>query len=705
MNFLTWMFGLGALAIAFPLLFHLIRRTPRGKQTFSSLIFLRESPPRITSKSRLQNWLLLLLRSLAVVLLAIAFMRPFFPSSTQVTKPIGKRIAILIDTSASMRRGSLWEKAVNKAMSLLDEIDPDDDIALFAFDHDVDSAIEFNRSTSDTSIDKKTLIRQELARLAPNWSKTDLGKALVFAAERIDAMEGSSDGEEDDRQVGGQIFVISDLQAGASLTALSHYTWPKNVLVEVHAVKPAKTGNVFPAVMVDQANQVDPLAPRVRLTNSADSQQTEFLVNWSSNDQANVSDPAGSVKFLVAAGSSQVLPVPRSDPQLTELSISGDSSFFDNRCFVAPLKQQEIVVGYLGDDGGDDGGGDEDGGGDDGPADTPQRKIVVLDQLSELEKIVGSAATSPDLLVIARTLDENSLALVKDHLRLGKAIFVVLQSQKMAESLQAVLGTLEVEEIVGDKDGDYRMLGRIDFKHPLFKPLSGRKYNDFTKIRFWRHRAVLNLDDRSVEVIARFDNGDPAIWSQAIDESLVLVMTTGWNPAESQLGLSTKFVPLMLEILNQAIGEQTLRRSWHVDDTIELPSAKTELDRKIVTPSGSEIKLAAEQATFSDTDEPGIYKLNQDSREFVFAVNLDDQESRTMPIDPEQLSVYQVRLGNQPTRQELIDRLQQANNVQIESRQKIWKWAIVVILIVLIFETVLAGRRQEVQQLPMETAG
>ena len=57
MGVLTWIFGLGLLAAAFPFLFHLIRRTPRGEVPFSSLMFLRPSPPTLTKRSRLDNLL------------------------------------------------------------------------------------------------------------------------------------------------------------------------------------------------------------------------------------------------------------------------------------------------------------------------------------------------------------------------------------------------------------------------------------------------------------------------------------------------------------------------------------------------------------------------------------------------------------------------------------------------------------------------
>src|SRR5439155_7419791 len=73
MSFLAPLYIAGALAVALPIIFHLIRRTPQGRQEFSSLMFLAPSPPRITRRSRLSNIVLLLLRAAALCLLAFAF--------------------------------------------------------------------------------------------------------------------------------------------------------------------------------------------------------------------------------------------------------------------------------------------------------------------------------------------------------------------------------------------------------------------------------------------------------------------------------------------------------------------------------------------------------------------------------------------------------------------------------------------------------
>ncbi len=75
MSFLVPLYALGIASIALPFIFHLIRRTPRGRYAFSSLMFLTPSPPRLTRRSRIDNLFLLLLRGLALTLLALALIQ------------------------------------------------------------------------------------------------------------------------------------------------------------------------------------------------------------------------------------------------------------------------------------------------------------------------------------------------------------------------------------------------------------------------------------------------------------------------------------------------------------------------------------------------------------------------------------------------------------------------------------------------------
>src|SRR5206468_5963784 len=120
MSLLAPLFLLGALAVSLPILFHLIRRTTREKTPFSSLMFLLPSPPRLTRRSRLEHILLLLLRCLVLCLLALGFARPFIKKAVPPAPPsAARRLLLLVDTSASMRRPDLWSDAKNNADAII----------------------------------------------------------------------------------------------------------------------------------------------------------------------------------------------------------------------------------------------------------------------------------------------------------------------------------------------------------------------------------------------------------------------------------------------------------------------------------------------------------------------------------------------------------------------------------------------------------
>ncbi len=105
LTFLSPLFLAGVAAAAVPLVLHLLKREPEPRVKFAAVRLLKQAPVEHTEKHRLRELLLLALRITALVLLALAFARPFFASgaasaSTGVTM-------IALDTSATACR-RLW---------------------------------------------------------------------------------------------------------------------------------------------------------------------------------------------------------------------------------------------------------------------------------------------------------------------------------------------------------------------------------------------------------------------------------------------------------------------------------------------------------------------------------------------------------------------------------------------------------------------
>ena len=126
MSFLAPLFLLGLAALAVPVLVHLTHRQRREPVAFPSLMFLRRVEFRTTRRQRIRNWLLFLLRALGVVLLALAFSRPFFQrgDAASAAADAGRDVVILLDASFSMSHGDRWERARTEARKVIDALGP-----------------------------------------------------------------------------------------------------------------------------------------------------------------------------------------------------------------------------------------------------------------------------------------------------------------------------------------------------------------------------------------------------------------------------------------------------------------------------------------------------------------------------------------------------------------------------------------------------
>jgi hypothetical protein len=109
-------------------------------------------------------------------------------------------------------------------------------------------------------------------------------------------------------------------------------------------------------------------------------------------------------------------------------------------------------------------------------------------------------------------------------------------------------------------------------------------------------------------------------------------------------------------------------------------------------PDGREVSLAAGAKSFDQTDQPGLYRAEAGDDELQIAVNLSAAESNTAPLELEQLEQLGVRMGSLATQADRLERIRQQRDIELENRQKIWRWLIAAALGVIIGETWLAGR-------------
>ena len=137
MTFLNpWML-LGALGISLPILAHLLSRYQVQRTDWAAMRFLNRSVRVRSRQLRLRDILLMCLRCLAVVLLVLAFAKPFMKDAAGVPPGLGERragVVIALDASFSMghREGasSRFEQALEKVGTITEGIHPGDPVCL-----------------------------------------------------------------------------------------------------------------------------------------------------------------------------------------------------------------------------------------------------------------------------------------------------------------------------------------------------------------------------------------------------------------------------------------------------------------------------------------------------------------------------------------------------------------------------------------------
>lgn len=691
MNFLTPLFLLGGLAIAAPILYHLVRRTTREKLPFSSLMFLLPSPPRLSSRKRIEHWLLLLLRCAALALLALGFARPFLRQAPieDPTAAQPKRIVVLVDTSASMRRDGLWAAARERAEEALRRAGPADQVALYRFDRQATALVSFEDWNRTAPSERVALAAGRLGAVSPTWAGTQLGASLVTAAEAL--------GEnEDGRAAPGprQIVLVSDLQAGSRLEALQAYEWPKGIELLLEPVKPRQPGNAGVQLVADGPDSTRAVdAPvRVRVSNSADATREKFQLGWTAAAAAGTTGAAwiGSpIDAYVPPGQSRVfaLPLPKGGPVPERVRLEGDDEPFDNIAYVIPPAQQRARVRWIGADVADDARQ---------PlfflrrafAETPRVSVQVVASAPGAPLSPEDLAASP-LVFVTDNVPAEQAAALRAGLEAGRTLVFAPRSAGAAPTLGLLVGR-EGVGLAEVKPGSYAMLAEIDFQHPLFAPFADPRFSDFTKIHFWQYRRLDPAALPGARVIARFDSGAPALLEMPVGQGRLYVLASGWHPEDSQLAVSSKFVPLLWSLLEQSGGVASFATQYSVGDRIAIPTGLTAT--AVTDPDGVTSQLAAGSAELAGTVQPGIHVLAGGARPQRFAVNLEPNESRTAPLssdDLEQMGVPVARPKADLTA--LVENKTLLQGIEAENRQKLWRWFIAATLAVLLFETALAG--------------
>jgi hypothetical protein len=584
-----------------------------------------------------------------------------------------------------MRREQLWEQARSKAEARIHAAGPNEEVALVAFSKVPRTVLSFEEWKSTAAGEREANAIQRLSTLAPDWSGTHLDTALLRAAELIE-------NPSKDQPIEREIVIISDLQEGSRIDGLQGYEWPRGLVVTLDPVAPSKLGNaglswIAEAEEIAQTAEAPPV--RLRISNAAESKAEQFSVRWAGRPG---DEPGAKLDVQVPSAQTRTVRAPKQNATgnaaATEVILTGDEADFDNHAFVLPPQPQNVPILFVGAD------ADEDTHASlyylrrAFPA-TRHERVEIIPHRSA-EAIPAFRQQQAQFLVMAGEASDAAIATAREFARSGKIVLVSMTSMADAKVLSRLLETpaLSATEAVV-KVNDYALLAEIDFQHPLFAPFADPRFSDFTKIHFWKYRRLDSAALPGSRVLAKFEKGDPALIQVPMGSGSVVILTSTWRPIDSQLALSSKFVPLLHALLDLSSRLPTAKSQYFVGDEVTMPPANSPFT--VHKPGGAELS-ATPESSFTATDEPGIYTIAPLG--LRFAVNLPPEESRTSPLPRDRFDALGVPLKRSEEVSSAVAAQQQAlaQAVDLENQQKLWRWLIVACLGVLLLETFLAGK-------------
>ncbi len=686
MNFVNPLFLIGGLAAGIPILLHLIRREHARKIEFSTLMFLQRVSRRSIRYQKLRHLLLLLLRILAFLLIVLAFMRPY-REKAQASASIGRISTahiIVVDNSLSMAYRDHWDKAKEAAVRIIHKSEPGDKFAILQFSDRTVARTAFIAGSSEAESEVRHL---ELSDQATRYAQA------LRVAERFALDAGTR------KRI---IHLISDFQKNGWMAEERDFQLGAGIELDPIDVGSADFSN---------------LAFRdVHLAGNDLAQGSEISINASVEnygklDRKNILiklflDGRSVAEKRVDIGSGASQGIEFSLPGLTSgihpavLEVEDPYLARDNRFYMTVEARTKTLVQVV------------------ETENTDERhspgyflsKALNIDTLSPYRMAVVSPqnpAISGSLLIWNSTtggtagVQEKIRAFVKS----GGGLAITMPEGLQASEFNRTFGSwLPIRYMEGTNPSsfsrrpseDYALMTAIRMDHPVFKPFSQPNSGSFSGVRFFRH-AKLSVGS-AADILARFDNGDPALIAVAIEAGRVLVFPSSADDSSNDLPLKAVYAPFWQQALHFLENFQERRPWMEVGATLSPKTllsdtalrqgkglANSEASVAILDPRRQRLPLLPGDAALT-LETAGFYEIRAMHWNIPVAVNPAAKES-----DLEHGNAEEMAAGWMASNPSMLHQDERLGLDDLDRRQRLWVLILIGAAVLLIAELILSN--------------
>ena len=693
MGFLAPAFMAGFAALAIPVVIHLIHRERKAVVEFPSLMFLHKIPYQSVRRQKLRHLLLLALRLAALLLLVAAFARPFMQRAT----PAGAVVAgareriILLDQSYSMGYGDHWKRATAAARAAVADLGAGDRATVVLFAHD---AVAVTEPTGDHA-----RLDRAIAAAAITSEGTRYVPALKLAGQML---AGSNLPRRevvlisDFQKVGWTQRDEVDLPAGTAVTPVD--VSEKNVtdmaVTQVSTDRDTASGSRDRVTVAARVTNVGPRPGTVSAVLSLGGRDIQTRrVTVPASGAAQVRFASQSIPTTATRGSVRIDhdALPENDTFYFTLApdevvsvlvvepvrARRNQSLFVSRAlgigtrprFDVQVKAENALR----------------------PSDLDRRSLVILNEVRPPDGATG--------------------ARLRQLVAAGAGLLIVPGDQQPAgwsPEWRALLPA-RVGPVVDRTDHAGGTLAAVEYSNPIFEIFQAPRSGDFSTTRMFRYRALVAPGDSGV--LARMDDGTPALVERADGEGKVLLWGSTLDEYWTDLPLQPVFLPFMHQLAKYAGRYADPRSSFTAGEVLDL-SRHGELtamfgDRTrgqaaggpgpalvLQAPSGRRIRLHANGPDhLAELNEAGFYELRDAATAIgsgrPIAVNVDPAESNLSHLDPQELIAAVTSRTPDAAR---ASAAATASPEDLERRQRIWWYLLLGALLLMATETVVSNR-------------
>ncbi len=633
MHFLNPVLLWGLATAVIPLAIHLLNRGRTPPQPFSNLAFLSRLHQSRMRRMRMRQWLALMLRTLAILLIVGAFARPAYQTGNNGWwgSPLPTAAVVLFDLSFSTRYhlagGRIFDQLQQQAIALLDLFGPRDEVVFIPF---ASQAAPLN-----DVVDLQHL-KERVRALVPEEAATNLAEALHAAEQHLAAKQNMN----------REIFLFTDLAAYNWSEVEDRRQWLPGVRIYVSAPEEDARDNLhIDAVHVRSwmPTQGKRLAVQVALANTSERRSTATAIDlYISGERVRhrrvdlKSGEETEVDFIIT---------PPQEGRLTGyVEVEEDELHLDNRRYFAldiPAVIRVLILGSR-------------------PDDTyyPRRalnSVAYVDPVLEIGNALFADLKEElledvGILLVCNLerLDDDQTRLLHDFVAAGGGLVVFPSSRAdlnfFNRDFLPKLVPAYFKGIAGDSEDmtKFQLLDRDRPHHPVFHDLLTEVGQD--QPRFYASFEMVAAN--SLEPFAYFADGNLALaqgWNESGRTILFAVpLSLQWN----DLPLKGIFVPLLHRLVRHLSLPPDHRNSYLVGQTVyrQLEGIPFQSTVEAETPTGRRLFIETELVQgryywkIPQVSESGLWRLWAEGKLVDrFPVNVDTRESVLTPVGRQRL--------------------------------------------------------------------